>query len=821
MKKILIGLIIIIMLFTSSAFAFADGSSGFGSLLEQIPADSSASAESTGLHNIPTDAPDADTLLRDAAVKEWTIMVYMCGTNLESAPYSGAAASRDILEMIESNYNTDKVNLILLAGGTKKWHIQEMQGHNTSIYSIRPDGITRLWEADTQMNMGDPNTLTQLLSYSVENFPAAAYGLVIWNHGSGSLGGVCADEFTNDMLSMDEIRQSISASALNGEKLEWIGFDACLMGSMEASLLLEPYARYMIASEETEPGFGWDYSFLSELESDKNGADTGKRIVDRYFNWYEKKEMNSDLTLSCIDLKKAVSLEREVDQFFSRAADVLESERLNEFIKAARAVKDFGNMGNSTKDDDIFGTNTRAFDLLDLKNLVSQVQDIVNTDGSRIQKMLQQDVVTYTKNNLNFDLGGLTIYHPMRAKNSFPKNIEVYRSFGIMPGYVDYAQRFGEILMATPAANFSSLATAFADNGKVQRSGLSLQLNEEQQDELAEAQFIVLQESTEYKDSYHLVAVSDAVYHDDKGTLNGEFVFRNLFITDENGNPIEGSSPLFYRLGSDGEILIPVTLCGKDPDTGENFEIKAYFVCKEENTVVTVVNVLTYDEMSQFYSDRSQVDLSMIERIRFDCVDRIVTYDDSGAIRDFESWKEAGVTSYYWNSGEWGELRFVEDALDEDSLYGAFCLTDLRNNMYTSALLKFTESRTGSLIFSYDDKDQLVKIDRITCVENGDGGNLVLNVALENISEDEIVVELTDLEIDEKAFSEKGFGYGSGPNSGLLKEETQVLFLMVNVMEFGKGKTLENMNFDLNVYEAETENLIATIPVKVILNIVL
>lgn len=810
------------MLILYSSAASADESFRFGSLLEQVPVVPSAQTTSTGFLNIPTDAPDAETLLTDAAGgKKWTVMVYMCGTNLESPRASGGAASKDILEMIDSGYDTDQVNLILLAGGTKNWHIQAMQDHNTSIYSIRPDGITRLWEADEQLNMGNPDTLAKLLSYGAENFPAEAYALVMWDHGGGSIGGVCDDEYTRDFLSMEEIRSAIGGSALDGKKLEWIGFDACLMGSMEAALLLEPYANYMIASEELEPGFGWNYAFLREMENDKNGADTGKRIVDSYFDWYEKKGLENELTLSCMQLSEAADLGNAVDSFFSNAAKVLDSEHLNEFIRAVREAKAFGNTDANAEASDTFGSSSKVSDLLDLQDLVSQVQDFVNTDGSRIQKILQQDVVTYSKNNLALDLGGLTVYHPMRAKNNYIKNMEIYQNFGILPGYVDYAQRFGNILMATPAANFSSLATAFTDSGKVQRAGFSLQLSEEQQAELAEAQFIVLQESTAYEGSYHLVAVTDAVYHDEKGTLNGEFVFRNLFITDENGHPIEGTAPLYYRLGNDGEILIPVTLCGKDPESGADFEIKAYLVCKEENTIVTAINVLTYDEISHYYSDRTLVDLSLIDSIRFDCTDKRLTYDESGAIRDFEHWDVAGVTSFVWNAEDPGELRFVEDSLDENSLYGAFSLTDLRNNQYSSELLKFTESGAQFLTFSYDDKDQLVEIGSVSCSENSDGDNLVLNVALKNISENEIIAELTNLEIDGKAFSETGFGYGKGPNFGLLAEEEQVLFLMVNVMDIGKGSTLENMSFDLNVYEAESETLIGTVPVKVLLKITL
>ena len=54
---------------------------------------------------------------------------------------------------------------------------------------------------------------------------------------------------------------------------------------------MAPYAEYMIASEETEPTSGWNYRFLSGLEKDESGAETGQRIIDAYF------EENGELVL--------------------------------------------------------------------------------------------------------------------------------------------------------------------------------------------------------------------------------------------------------------------------------------------------------------------------------------------------------------------------------------------------------------------------------------------------------------------------------------------------------------------------------------------
>lgn len=47
------------------------------------------------------------------------------------------------------------------------------------------------------------------------------------------------------------------------DKFAFIGFDACLMATVETANMLVPHADYMFASEETEPGYGWDYTEIA------------------------------------------------------------------------------------------------------------------------------------------------------------------------------------------------------------------------------------------------------------------------------------------------------------------------------------------------------------------------------------------------------------------------------------------------------------------------------------------------------------------------------------------------------------------------------
>ena len=73
------------------------------------------------------------------------------------------------------------------------------------------------------------------------------------------------------MMSLDEVRNafaSVYGATPENPPFELIGFDACLMGTLETANIVANYARYMIGSEENEPGSGWnffDFSWLRNL----------------------------------------------------------------------------------------------------------------------------------------------------------------------------------------------------------------------------------------------------------------------------------------------------------------------------------------------------------------------------------------------------------------------------------------------------------------------------------------------------------------------------------------------------------------------------
>ena len=76
-----------------------------------------------------------------------------------------------------------------------------------------------------------------------------------------------------DSLSLAEIDEAL-ATGLDGagvDRLDLLGFDACLMATYEVASTLAPRADLLLASQEFEPGHGWDYTALEAASEPVDG----------------------------------------------------------------------------------------------------------------------------------------------------------------------------------------------------------------------------------------------------------------------------------------------------------------------------------------------------------------------------------------------------------------------------------------------------------------------------------------------------------------------------------------------------------------------
>ena len=158
-----------------------------------------------------------------------------------------------------------------------------------------------------EVNMADGQSLVDFVTWAVGEFPSENYVLIMSDHGMGWPGGwsdpdpsgrdpgstPLIRQLEHDSIYLSELDDALAQiQAITGiEKFELIGMDACLMSQLEIYSALQPYARYAVASEETEPGLGWAYSaFLSLLVYDPSieTARLAANIVETYIDQDER-----------------------------------------------------------------------------------------------------------------------------------------------------------------------------------------------------------------------------------------------------------------------------------------------------------------------------------------------------------------------------------------------------------------------------------------------------------------------------------------------------------------------------------------------------
>ena len=149
-----------------------------------------------------------------------TVMMYMCGTDLQSA------CVEDMYEMASVDL-PEEVTVAVQAGGAYTWDDEDLTGEAINRFTITYGTFNDL-EVLPWQSMADKETLTDFVAWAVDSYPADRYILVLWDHGGGST-GVCFDETANyDSLTIHEVNDALhDYSQQNPDfHLDIVGFDA-------------------------------------------------------------------------------------------------------------------------------------------------------------------------------------------------------------------------------------------------------------------------------------------------------------------------------------------------------------------------------------------------------------------------------------------------------------------------------------------------------------------------------------------------------------------------------------------------------------------
>ena len=366
-----------------------------------------------------------------------TIMVYMCGTDLES---KYGMATSDLKEMMSANL-TDKINIIVETGGCKGWKTNGISNSVNQIYKVEKGRMLRLEENYGSAAMTNPENLTKFIKYCTDNYEANRYFLILWDHGGGTVSGYGYDEKNPSASSMTLTKlNSAISNALKGttNKFDFIGFDACLMSTLETALVCNQYADYMVASEEVEPGTGWYYTtWLNTLASNTSVSTVqlGKSLIDSYMSSCR----GSAVTLALTDLAELSGTIPSTFSNFSTATTALIKSDNYKVVSNARAGARQFSAESRINQVDLSDLATRI-GTSEAKSLVSAIKGCVKYNGTTIS-----------------GANGLSIYFPYETTNSMSSAVAMYDSLGLDSKYVECIKSFASLGVAGQTAASSSL----------------------------------------------------------------------------------------------------------------------------------------------------------------------------------------------------------------------------------------------------------------------------------------------------------------------------------------------------------------------------
>ena len=367
---------------------------------------------------------------RPSGIEEngWTVFVYLCGSDLET---KGGAATNDLNEMVRAT-GSSKVRFVVETGGANRWHNRTVSNKKLGRYLIQ-NGTIKDAGTVRAANMGMSSTLSDFLTWGVKTYPADHMGLILWDHGGGSIAGACFDEpNSSDSLYLREVDEALAATYQTmWEKFEFIGFDACLMSTLETANVLASYADYMIASQESEPATGWEYGSIIEYLA-KHPSCTGNELGKSVCNSYLKSVDSSTrgfTTLSVVDLSQ---IDQLMQDFYRFSQEMYASgDDQGTLAAMSRGIQRAENYGCNNHREGY--TN-----MVDLGGIVEACAE-VTPSAQDVLQTLNKAVTYQIRGTYHAAASGLSTYYPLSLNTS--KELSIFQTVAVNPSYLSYVDR--------------------------------------------------------------------------------------------------------------------------------------------------------------------------------------------------------------------------------------------------------------------------------------------------------------------------------------------------------------------------------------------
>ena len=348
--------------------------------------------------------------------ESWAVYWYLCGSDLESG---GGFATTDLQELMEVEL-PENVQVVIETGGASQWQNEIVDAEKLQRWVYDSSGFSLVEELPSA-SMGEADTLADFLSFARESYPADKTAVLFWNHGGGSVSGAAFDEIYGlDSLTVDEMYEAFTRvwdPSFGEPPIELVGFDTCLMATVDVAYTFSDLAHYLVASEETEPANGWLYSeWVGALAEDPSmdGEQLGKMICDAYYKGCEAVETQDDVTLSLTDLSKIGELLDAYEAFGEEA-----------LLSACEDPAFFSRFGRTAAKSENYGGNTREqgyTNMVDLGHLARQNADTMES-AAAVLDALESCVLYRVNGQYRTEATGLSCYY------SYNGDLDDYNSY--------------------------------------------------------------------------------------------------------------------------------------------------------------------------------------------------------------------------------------------------------------------------------------------------------------------------------------------------------------------------------------------------------
>lgn len=444
---------------------------GFGGAAPSGPSTPTSTAPTSSgkwsgpLPGVPVSGPQP-------GLAEWTVLVYAVADNDLEGPIL------DDLDEMERIGSVQGVNVVM--------EIDRWRPHPASPAASRDDKTNGDWDEARryfitrddgsttihsllldnlgEIDMSHPKELHDFLVWGIKKFPAKRYALIMEDHGSGWKGGFVDEKAPPEpkpiMMSLAEMQSALASGVKDAgiAKLDLFATDACLMSTLEVADAIAPSVKFWVASEELQPGPGFEYTLaIGALAQNPklDGAGFGKAFVNAMRVGYGKGTQAHDptVTSALFDMGKIGAVRVAVDNFAKIMAKDLESNKIPMGM-ASEVVDTFG-----PRTDPISGPKDGFADLVQVAAVVRDTSSKADAKASATAVIAALDASRLDKHNGDdrSHARGMSIWLPPPEVVS--QGLPHYRKtpFGKASPWADLLQMYGNAFAVSTAPKITNI----------------------------------------------------------------------------------------------------------------------------------------------------------------------------------------------------------------------------------------------------------------------------------------------------------------------------------------------------------------------------